>query len=97
MFDVEMANVRILNGYDVDFGVFETYIDGCASYQDALMYMKENLYQDAADCGYSVDKVSYQEFNWLVFGEDPMIYKFTNYEDPNDVQYSSYRIVEQEF
>lgn len=95
MFSVQMANVKVLSGYDVEVGVFETYIPNCLSKTEAELALEENVYQAAGDFGYEVKKVSYQDFAWMVFGSSPIIFKFTNCEDPSDVQFNSYRIVEE--
>lgn len=97
MFSVEMANVNVLRGYDLEVGSYETYIHNCLSKNDAELALEENVYQGANDMGYTVKKVSYQDFSWMVFGSSPIIYKFTNSEDPQDIQYSTYRIIEEEF
>lgn len=92
MFNVEMASVKILHGYDIEVGVFETWISNCNNLNEAELALEENVYQDAFDSGYDVKKVRNQDFSWLVYGSTPIIYKFINMEDPKDVTYSSYRI-----
>ena len=97
MFSVEIANVNVLRGYDVEVGSYQTWFSNCLTKNDAELALEENVYQGACDMGYTVKKVSYEDVSWMIFGSSPIIYKFVNSEDPQDIQYSTYRIVEQEF
>ena len=98
MFRVDIAEVNKCGNFgDWELGTYETWMTNFYNRVDAEIAMEENLYQEAMDNGYEVVKLKADEFGGLIFGTQPITYKFINSEDPTDIQYSCYRVVELEF
>jgi hypothetical protein len=98
MFRVDIAEViKCGNFGDWEMGNYETWLTQFYNRADAEIAMEESLYQEAFDNGYEVVKLKANEFSGLIFGTAPITYKFINSEDPTDIQYSCYRVVELDY
>jgi hypothetical protein len=98
MYRVDIAQIiKCGNFGDWEMGNYETWMTQFYDRADAEIAMEESLYQQAADNGYEVVKLKADEFRGLIFGTAPITYKFVNSEDPTDIQYSSYRVVKNNY
>lgn len=98
MYSVEIAEINLYGNFgDWEISCYQTWMTNLQTENEALLAMQEAIYQEAADNGYSVNKIKRNEFGGLVFGNMPMVYKFINMENPADVTFSSYRITKNYF
>lgn len=95
MFEIEMCQLEVNRFGDWSQSYWQTIITNCYSYQAAELALEEYIYGEAQDAGYDIEKVCYWDFG----GNFPVknTYKFINFEDPSDVQYSSYRVVKNNY